>query len=341
MRNRNRWNILCMTTIFCAAAMIGCGTKTVKDSDVVMEIAGQPVVKAEYQMILAAHKTEVERRYDTDTVNRKDFWTAKQEDGTPLQQVMQLAEADLKEKKVIAKLAKDYGIAVQTDYLSIAAGMEEENNRRENGEDSGETVYGLDSFGIENYYDYIYTQTDHALTEKLKQEQSVSEEDLEKLYQENQQLYTSDVSVKMLVAETSIETGQEQMIQAMEEMKAQTDIDSLADSYPDVHFYEIEMSSLNMEEGKSGAYVKRWLTASVMQQGEVCEPFEIGGNFMAMRCLKREESAVQPLEEIRGILESDVRARLAQEKIAGEVERAEVCYEEKLLRQVTLEVLQK
>ena len=65
MRNRNKWSILCMTTIFCAAAMIGCGTKTVKDSDVVMEIAGQPVVKAEYQMILAAHKTEVERRYDT------------------------------------------------------------------------------------------------------------------------------------------------------------------------------------------------------------------------------------------------------------------------------------
>lgn len=134
MRNRNRWKILCMTTVFCAAAIIGCGTKTVRDSDVVMEIAGQSVVKEEYQMILAVHQTEIERQYDTDSVNRKDFWTTEQEGGTPLQQLMQLAETDLTEKKVIAKLAKDYGIAAKTDYLSIAAEMEEENGRRENGD---------------------------------------------------------------------------------------------------------------------------------------------------------------------------------------------------------------
>lgn len=340
MRNRNRWKILCMTTVFCAAAIIGCGTKTVRDSDVVMEIAGQSVVKEEYQMILAAHQTEIERQYDTDTVNHKDFWTTEQEGGTPLQQLMQLAETDLTEKKVIAKLAKDYGIAAKTDYLSIAAEMEEENGRRENGEDSGEVVYGLDSFGIENYYDYIYTQIGHALTEKLKQEQTVSEEDLENVYRENQKLYTSEVSVKMLVAETSVETGQEQMLQAAEEMKTETNPDVLASHYSNIRFYELAMSSLNMEEGKSGAYMQRWLTASVMQPGDVCQPMGIGGNLMAMRCLERSEQAVQPFEEIKGILDSDVRAQMAQEEIAGEVERADVRYEQEVLHQIALERLQ-
>lgn len=110
MRNRNRWKILCMTTVFCAAAIIGCGTKTVRDSDVVMKIAGQSVVKEEYQMILAAHQTEIERQYDTDTVNRKDFWTTEQEGGTPLQQLMQLAETDLTEKKSLQSWQRIMGL---------------------------------------------------------------------------------------------------------------------------------------------------------------------------------------------------------------------------------------
>ena len=340
MRNRNRWKILCMTTVFCAAAMIGCGTKTVKDSDVVMEIAGQPVVKAEYQMILAAHETDVERQYDTDTVNREDFWTMELENGTPLQQVMQLAEEDLRNKKVVAQLAKDSGIEMDTDYLAIMAQMETENGRRENGEESGKTVYGLTSFGIENYYDYVYTQVEYELMEKLKQQQTISDEELEKAYRENQELYTSDVRVKMLVAETSVKTGEERVLQAAEEMKSQTDIDRLANQYPDISFYQILMSSLDMQEGKSGAYMQRWLTASAMQPGEVCAPFAIGENLMAMRCLERTEQAVQPFEEIKGILENDVRAQLAQEEIAKKAEQADIRYEEEVLRQVALEALQ-
>lgn len=340
MRNRNRWKILCMTTVFCAAAMIGCGTKTVKDSDVVMEIAGQPVVKAEYQMILAAHETDVERQYDTDTVNREDFWTMELENGTPLQQVMQLAEEDLRNKKVVAQLVKDSGIEMDTDYLAIMAQMETENGRRENGEESGETVYGLTSFGIENYYDYIYTQVEYELMEKLKQQQAISDEELEKAYRENQELYTSDVRVKMLVAETSVKTGEERVLQVAEEMKSQTDIDRLADQYPDISFYQILMSSLDMQEGKSGAYMQRWLTASAMQPGEVCAPFGIGENLMAMRCLERTEQAVQPFEEIKGILENDVRAQLAQEEIAKKAGQADIRYEEEVLRQVALEALQ-
>lgn len=340
MRNRNRWKILCMTTVFCAAAMIGCGTKTVKDSDVVMEIAGQPVVKAEYQMILAAHETEVESRYDTDTVNRRDFWTMEQEDGTPLQQVMQLAEEDLRNKKVVAQLAKESGIEAETDYLAIMEQMETENGRRVSGKESGETVYGLTSFGIENYYDYVYTQVEYELMEKLKQQQSISDEELEKAYRENQELYTSDVRVKMLVAETPARTGEERVLQAAEEMKSQTDIDRLTDEYPDISFYEILMSSLDMQEGKSGAYMQRWLTASTMQPGEVCAPFAIGENLMAMRCLERTEQAVQPFEEIKGLLESDARARLAQEEIAKKAAQADVRYEGGVLRQVALEALQ-
>lgn len=339
MRNRYVRKILCMMTVFCAAALIGCGTKTIQDSDVVMEIAGQSVVKAEYQMILAAHASEIERKYDTDTVNRKDFWTMEQQEGTPLAQVMQLAETDLKYKKTISQLAAEYGIKTKTDYLSIAADMEQENDRRNNGQDSEEVVYGLTSFGIENYYDYIYTQVEYEVMEKLKQEQSVSDQELEEIYKENQEQYTSDVCVKMLVAEMDAGLGMETAEQIAEELKVNSDMESLTEKFPNAGFYEITLSSLNMEEGKSGAYMQRWLTASGMQQGEVCQPFEIGMNLMTMRCLERSDHAVQPFEEIKGTLESSVRTQLAQDDIDEKAGNADVSYEEKVLEQIARETL--
>lgn len=341
MRNRYVRNILCMMAVICAAATTGCGTKTVKDSDVVMEIAGQAVVKAEYQMILASHASEIKQQYDTDTANREDFWTAGQKGQRPLDEIMRLAGEDLTEKKVIAQLAKESGITAGTDYLSIASQMEEENDSRSKAEQSGDVVYGLTAFGIREYYDYIYTQVEHELIEKLKGEHDIPEEELEEIYQENQDAYTSEVSVKMLVAEMFAETGTEQAMQAAEEMKDNVDLQHLSDAYPNINFYELEMSSRNMEEGRSGAYMQRWLTASMMQEGEVCEPFAIGENMLVMRCLERSEHTAQPFEEVKGLLKDDVQTRLAQEDIEKAVESASVNFQEDMLEQIALEALEK
>lgn len=342
MRNRYARNILCVMAVLCAAAMTGCGTKTVKDSDVVMEIAGQPIVKAEYQMILASKENEVKRQYDTDTVNHSDFWRSEQDGAQPLDQIMQLAKDDLVNKKVTAQLAEDYGIQTKIDYLSIAAQMEQENEQRNRKEASGGAVYGLSSYDIGKYYDYIYTQAEYEVIEKLKQEQEISGEELEEIYRENVNQYTSDVSVKMLVAEMNAEVGMEKALQAAEAMKTETDADGLAEKCPDINFYEIEMSSLNMEEGRSGAYMQRWLIASAMQQDEICEPFAIGDNLMVMRCLTRSEAAAQPFEEVKGVLESDVRSGLAQEKFELRCQEAEVGLKvtEEQLEKIALEVLE-
>ena len=60
-----------MMAVLSAAAITSCGTQTVKDSDLVMEIEGQPVVKAEYQMILENYVAQVKGQYTTDQANQK------------------------------------------------------------------------------------------------------------------------------------------------------------------------------------------------------------------------------------------------------------------------------
>lgn len=352
MRDGYRKGFLGIMAMVCAAAMISCGTPSIEDSDTVMEIAGQPVVKAEYQMVLKHYAPEVKRQYSTEEANAENFW--EMEEGRPLEQVMELAEEDLTRKKVVAQLAGEAGIEEKADYLSIMEGMGAENTEREGKVSSGEVVYGLTSFAPEDYYSYVYTSLESQLLEKLKSSHPISDEELEEIYQENQGQYTSEVRVHMLVGEmqpeadgaggrqaeqSQSEAGMETAQQVKDSMEGGAEIDVLTEQYPQVNFYEIEMSSFQTEEGKSGVYAQRWLTASSMEENQVCEPFFIGGNLMVMRCLSREENAAEPLDEIKGLLKSEVQTRMAQEDIEKGVREAEITFRQKELKQAAQEAL--
>ena len=352
MRDGYRKGFLGIMAMVCAAAMISCGTPSIEDSDTVMEIAGQPVVKAEYQMVLKHYAPEVKRQYSTEEANVENFW--EMEEGRPLEQVMELAEEDLARKKVVARLAGEAGIGEKADYLSIMEGMGAENTEREGKVSSGEVVYGLTSFAPEDYYSYVYTSLESQLLEKLKSSHPISDEELEEIYQENHGQYTSEVRVHMLVGEmqpgadgaggrqaeqSQSEAGMEAAQQVKDSMEGGAEIDVLTEQYPQVNFYEIEMSSFQTEEGKSGVYAQRWLTASSMEENQVCEPFFIGGNLMVMRCLSREENVAEPLDEIKGLLKSEVQTRMAQEDIEKGVREAEITFQQKELKQAAQEAL--
>ena len=352
MRDGYRKGFLGIMAMVCAAAMISCGTPSIEDSDTVMEIAGQPVVKAEYQMVLKHYAPEVKRQYSTEEANVENFW--EMEEGRPLEQVMELAEEDLARKKVVARLAGEAGIGEKADYLSIMEGMGAENTEREGKVSSGEVVYGLTSFAPEDYYSYVYTSLESQLLEKLKSSHPISDEELEEIYQENHGQYTSEVRVHMLVGEmqpgadgaggrqaeqSQSEAGMETAQQVKDSMEGGAEIDVLTEQYPQVNFYEIEMSSFQTEEGKSGVYAQRWLTASSMEENQVCEPFFIGGNLMVMRCLSREENVAEPLDEIKGLLKSEVQTRMAQEDIEKGVREAEITFRQKELKQAAQEAL--
>lgn len=349
MQGKDRKAFLGIMAILSAAAITDCGTHSIKDSDVVMEIAGQPVVKAEYQMVLQGYTAEVKSKYSTEEANAEDFWEMNQEGEGPLAQIMELAKDDLVHKKAVAQLAKEAGIAGETDYMAIVGELETENAGRGKKAASGEVVYGLTSFRQEDYYSYVYTNLEAQLLESLKASHPVSDQELGQMYQEEQERYTSDISVRMLVGEMQAEAGAgqgetpegrmelaQQVKLSMEEGK---DMEALTAQYPGINFYELKLSSLNTEEGRSGAYAQRWVMASSMEQGEVCEPFFIGENIMVMRCLNRAEKVKEPFEDVKGVLKSEVQTSLAQEDIEKAVQEAEINVQEEILEQAAREAL--
>ena len=372
-----------------------------KDADkaageTVMEIAGQPVAKAEYQMTIKNYDAGIKGQYTTEEANQKDFWTVDSGEGRPLDQLMEQVREDLVYKKVVAKLAKEAGISQETDFMSILEQAKTGNTNKESGEAAGKTAGALNLQRLEDYYAYAFTAAESQLTEYLKKQYQVTEAELKEIYQENSEQYTSEISVRVLAAETedpelasqiaeellketfgqaaedlpeksagqtAEELSGETSGQTAEELSGETSGQTAEDlseesagsesgrgeeslqerfsgKFPDAAFYEIEMSSLNMEEGKTGAYMQRWLTASSMQEGQVCEPFQIGERWMVMCCLQREEQAVKPFEEVKGSLENEVRSRMAREEIEKNVQEAEVKWKKDVLEQAALEALQ-
>lgn len=183
---RNRIILFGMLTVLSAAVLMACGTQKGQDTDIVMEIDGQPVAKGEYQMLLSDYEAQVKSRYTTKEANQPDFWEAEFDSGKPLLQVMELVREDLLRKKVIARMAKDCGIDAKTDYASILKERDASNKTREDNFSSGKTLYGLASFELKDYYKYVYTGIETQLMEKLKKKHHVSEEALRKLYEERQ-----------------------------------------------------------------------------------------------------------------------------------------------------------
>lgn len=329
MRKR-RW--LRIVLMICTTLLSGCGTNHVKDTDPIITINNQSVVKAEYQMVLKKHQAEIKRTYTTKEVNQKDFWTTKYNDSTPLAQLMQVVKEDLTSKKVVAELAKEAGVRQQSDYETIS--------QQYTATSQNKTLYGLSENKLENYYDYIYSGLESEVLEMLKKKQELSEQELKAIYENEKAQYTSEIRVTMLIGEMRTDSGEDLAKQAADTMKKVSKQKQLSSKYPEINFYRLTMSTLNTEEGKSGAYTMRWNTAATMKQGEVCEPFQIGDHLFVMKCLKRQENVPEKFEDVKGVLESKIRTTRAKEKIQENIEHAEVSCSEETLKKIALETIE-
>ena len=142
----------------------------------------------------------------------------------------------------------------------------------------------------------------------------------------------------MLVAETKAENAAE-LQEAAEAIRAESSREELEEDYPQISFYELEMNSLDTQEGKSGVYSMRWMLASSMQKGEISEPFTAGGNILIMKCLERVENGVLPFEQTEGILKSRIQTERAEQAIQEQVKKAEIKEKSKKLEEAAKEVL--
>lgn len=301
--------------------------KSMDQNGVVMTVNGIQVTREEFQLVLDSFRSKVKSEYSTEIANDPDFWCIEDSEGTtPVDKLVELTVQDLTEKKVITWMAKKQKLDMGTDFESIKKEFEEDQKKREEREDQETAVYGPDGLSLQSFYNYSYTMLSSELEEALKEKYPVGEEILQNLYEERQSELTYQVEVTMQICEIGPELA-DYTGDITDAMKVKS-LEELQTEYPEAGFYELTMNDLDTQEGKSGVYRMRWEYASLMQEGEICEPFTIGDHVLIMKCLHRSENGVLDFESVKGILKSQYQSQVVYQEMQKAVAEADVVYEQ-------------
>lgn len=144
-------------------------------NDGVMKINGMEVGQEEFELILKRESPRVLRAYTTEEVNQEDFWAKEGEtEKNPCTEVVEQTCSCLIKNYTLKQIAKDQGINIKDlEFDSI-----KENFRNR------ESDYGPEAISFSAFYDYLYTDLEVKVREKLKQKQNPEQEELMVFYEQ-------------------------------------------------------------------------------------------------------------------------------------------------------------
>lgn len=176
--------VLCTAmTIFTSCAKHEPGT--------VLYIGSERVETDEFMLFASRHKAETVRYFadQYDAQYGKDFWTTDFDGLTPRQYLSDEVISELKEIKMLQKLAKKEGIMKSNSYSDLINTMHKANEQRKQQKKSGEIVYGVTEYTPYEYYSDSMAKLRISLKETLAEKLNPDKEELKKYYEEIKDSY--------------------------------------------------------------------------------------------------------------------------------------------------------
>lgn len=279
-----------------------CGKE--QDNNTVFYIDDNPVSREEYEMLAQENCNQIYMKYSTEAVNSKDFWTTEKDGETPAKHLEEKILEQLKENYAVKEAAKDLKITEDYTYQELMEQKEEKSN----------SDYGLKEYKDEEYYKYWYSnlKTD-VVNQWVKENAAVTDESCSEYYQEHIEDFTYEVGVNILYTEIpSSDENAEQEAQAIyQTLTNEQDAEAAVRQYANAETQNLELTSLDTQEGASGVYANRWQIASQMQTGEVCQPYEENGMYCIIKCIEREENGTIDYETAKASIERYLQIQAA------------------------------
>ena len=342
------------TVLTAVLAFTGCsaGEKNTEEtepssSEAVLYMGDDPVTEEEYALLAEKLANDISMEYTTEQVNSEAFWEKEFDGITPCDRLEEIISDELKYNYTLKQLGEELEVTEPYTFSSMMESMDEENEERSEQLDEEGEIYGLTSYDESTWYDYWYsnleTQVRNAL---IEDEIEVSEEECRAYYDENKSEYTYETGVDIIYAEVTDtsedgnDTSWQTAMQIAKAMEAGCDAEELEEEFPEAYFEELALNSLDTQEGNSGIYSLRWETASSMQEGEVCSPYEQEGTYCVIKCLSREENQAVSYEDVESRIERTLQVEEASEYIRKmgedmEIREGEISAEEVILGAVS------
>lgn len=314
----------------------------------ILYVGGVSVTKEEYQLLARRYRGTVLSGYASDQIAREDFWTAEENGRTPLNALQDLVEEELRRNIAVKEMSREEGLTADFSFQDVKAKLLEENERRGEALENQEILYGVSSFDLSSFYQYLYSDLETKLIYALVKKESVGEAEIRARYEEDKDskyAYEAEITAVTAELEASSLLGEEEAVRMLreigEKLKQNPSLEECKQAYPEVVFTELTMNSLDTKEGKSGAYASRWETALTLQPGQVSDVYESAGGSAVLYCAARTDHAYADYEEQKGVIEAEIKTQRVKQGILEKARGLEASYRQENLDQAALEVLQK
>lgn len=190
------WLAFCLI----AGLFAGCGGEP-DPYQPVGEIDGRPVALGELQLFVDDVRQQTgsyfKKNHQLAAVTEAE-WRQEYGGEAPVDYAIRLAMDKLVPYKVVEKKLLEAGSEQDFSYQAFVTRWEEENQSRQQKKDAGEVVYGPVQYTKRVYYDYLNSEYNKILESSLCFD--TSEQELQKLYNENPALFQAFGSVSMQCA---------------------------------------------------------------------------------------------------------------------------------------------
>lgn len=178
-------NFILSTLLIFAIVLL---SSSCQNSNYILKIGETEVPKEEYRIVMSSLKDETMMHYSknyNETDFSKSFWKREYPSGsiTPIEYLNEKTIEKIKENHAILNMAKKEKLIENDSFEFIYRMFEEENLDRSQNQQNEEEIYGVSSFTIEEYYEYLISNLSVNLRSILSE--NLTEQEIDSYYEKN------------------------------------------------------------------------------------------------------------------------------------------------------------
>lgn len=319
MKNYKRKKILIIPIILLVFIGIVIFFSNKNKASLELVIGGIKISEEEYADAMQREVYEVTRYfYETygATVD-SEFWNKDFQGEVPYEMLAERTIEQLKYNHGVYAHAQKSGYIDSADYEAFLGRMEAENALRKEKIEKGEPVYGLMEYTKDLYMEYEMDTFQKQYCDNIENEgMDISEEERQTYYEANKDiLFVAYDDIKLDYITVYCETEEEaaelrkRLTELYKKMDADHSMKSLIkDSFPELEEYLV---SLEIASEEYGGYMKSIPDvleyAMDLEAGTSTQVIEQNNTFYLVECLERVEHDYQPIEEVKDIINKELR----------------------------------
>ncbi|BBH21552.1 hypothetical protein Back11_28970 [Paenibacillus baekrokdamisoli] len=290
----------------------------------VATVNGEPISVYEFNQRMRMNRTRILLHFQTQygAQETPEFWTSSFDGEVPLEMLKKEALDECIRIKLQQLLARDKGLVQDISYAAFLKQFNHENNRRKAAIKAKEVIYGPVQYSEETYFEYVFSNMQSQLKDKLKgKEIAYTSEDLRQYYEATKAKYAKEARITIekiavtyvdqdgKVMESRKKEAKLIMQKAKERLEKGESFGELAEAYNETdeekksHGAQIFDSSSARTDRKY--YPELLKEVSKLGAGQTSGIIEIGNTLFIVKCVEKQNGGYETFNEAKEKVETD------------------------------------